>query len=467
MSFYALSFLPLLVVSLCIYYVFAGNKSIQNVVLIVASLIFYGFGHLHYLGVLGGISLFTFFMGILMEYTNKKIISIIGISSIVLFFILIKYSGMGFDLIHQRQPDALSKLNLLLPVGLSFYCFTSIGYLADIYTQRIKSCKNPLQFVAYSTFFPQLLSGPICFADKQLPQFGTNRKFNFDNLKEAFPFLVWGLFKKVVIANTLQKPIAYIFSTHEEANYATLIIGLIIYSIQIYADFSGYSDMAFGIGRLFGITLPLNFNMPYFANNIAEYWKKWHSSLSTWFGRYIYIPLGGNRVSLAKQIINVLIIFAVSGLWHGADSKFVLWGLLNGLFYSIYLIQKKIALKTKLALGVNFVRSNLLLSAPLVTFILICLFRVYFRADSIQEANDYLVNLLRNDTSTLPVFGLKYLLIACSFMAFEWLQRNSPYPLTYRLNHFSIQWAYYLIAIGLIVYGFQQPQTTEHIYFKF
>lgn len=467
MTFTSLAFLPLLAVSLCLYYVFARNKSIQNLILIAASLVFYGYGHIHYLGILGGISLFTFCLGIIIEHAKKKIVPFIGISIIVLFFVLIKYSGMFYDLVHIPQPGELTNLNLLLPVGLSFYSFTSIGYLADIYSKRIQACKNPLQFFAYSTFFPQLLSGPICFADKQLPQFNTNRKFNLENIREAIPYLVWGLFKKVVIANTLQKPISYIFSTHSEASHITLIIGLIIYSIQIYADFSGYSDIAYGIGRLFGIALPLNFNMPYFANNIAEYWKKWHSSLSTWFGRYIYVPLGGNRVSLAKQIINVLIIFTISGLWHGADSKFVLWGLLNGLFYSIYLLQKNIALKTKLVIGVNFVRSNLLLSAPLITFILICLFRVYFRADSIQEANDYLVNLLRNDTSTLPVFGLKYLLIACSFMGFEWLQRNSPYPLTNRLSHNYMHWAYYLITIGFIIYGFQQPQTTEHIYFKF
>ncbi|HPI54245.1 MAG TPA: MBOAT family O-acyltransferase [Chitinophagaceae bacterium] len=467
MTFTSSTFLPLLAVSLCLYYVFARNKSIQNLLLIAASLVFYGYGHIHYLGILGGISLFTFCMGIFIQQVKHKIVPIIGISVIVLFFVLIKYSGMFYDLFHFTQPSELSNLNLLLPVGLSFYSFTSIGYLADVYSKRIQACNNPLQFFAYSTFFPQLLSGPICFADKQLPQFNTNRKFNLENIKEAIPYLVWGLFKKVVIANTLQKPISYIFSTQSEANHTTLIIGLVIYSIQIYADFSGYSDMAYGIGRLFGIQLPINFNMPYFANNIADYWKKWHSSLSTWFGRYIYIPLGGNRVNLFIQVKNVLIIFLVSGLWHGADLKFVLWGLLNGLFYAAYLIQKEVSIKTKLASGLHFVKSNLIISGPLFTFILVCLFRVYFRADSIQNANEYLQHLFTNSTMAIPPFGLKYLLIASLFIGFEWLQRNQPYPLTNQFSTKSIQWAYYILAIGFITYGFQQPQTTEHIYFKF
>lgn len=468
MSFTSTYFLPFVAIILCIYYLAAKKVSVQNSIMLAASIFFYAYGHIHYFFIWAGLSVFTFLMGLTIErFKGTKLLSALaGVSSLVIFFLLIKYSKMFFELAHVALPSQLNSLQLLLPVGLSFYSFTSIGYLIDVYQQRISACKNPLQFFAYSSFFPQILSGPISFADIQLPQYATARKFNLDNFKTALPYFVWGMFKKVVISNMLSKPVAYIFAQHENQHSITLFIGLILYSIQIYADFSGYSDMAYAIGRFFGISIPINFKMPYFSSNIADYWRRWHSSLSKWLGRYIYVPLGGNKKSFSTTLRNIIIIFAISGLWHGADTKYVIWGLLNGLFFIIYLINEK-SKETSYSISNLVLNKALAPTGMVLTFLAVTFARVYFRSETVGDANNYLIDMFNNTGNNFSIFGLQFLLYVALFMGFEWFQRNKKTALDFDTQKPIVQIGMYLAVVTFIIYFMQQPQTTEHIYFKF
>lgn len=467
MSYTSLYFPLFLAVVLIAYYVASRSAKLQNLILLLSSLFFYAFGHIHYAFVWAGISIFTYGTALLIARfeTRKKLVAAASITSIIAFFILIKYTGMLQDLFQFEVHPMLSDLQLLLPVGLSFYSFTSIGYLSDVYNKRIEACKDLLQFFAYSSFFPQLLSGPISFADAQLPQFKANRTFSIERLKEAMPYMAWGLFKKVVIANTLVKPIAYIFSHSENHHSGTLAIGLIIYSIQVYADFSGYSDMAYGIAKMFGINIPLNFRMPYFAENISDYWRRWHSSLSKWLGRYVYVPLGGKSNSFAIHVRNIIIVFAISGLWHGANMKFVAWGLINGLFYIIFLINERSQNVVSL-FPQRLVQNKFLVpSGIILTFLSVTIARVYFRSETFSQGNEYLSHLISNTGSHFSLYGVKYLVICAAFIGYEWMQRKKNYALDFA--QWPIRLGIYAAVIALIIVSLQQPQSTEHIYFKY
>lgn len=469
MSFTSIYFPLFLIIVLLAYYLTAKNVKLQNLTILLSSIFFYAYGHMHYFYIWASISAFTYGAGLLIQHSTKfkYVVSFLGISAIIAFFLAIKYTGMFSELTNIQLSSAIGNLQLLLPVGLSFYSFTCIGYLADVYNKRIEACREPLQFFAYSSFFPQLLSGPISFADIQLPQFKQSRSFSLNNIKEAMPFIVWGLFKKVVIANTLIKPIAYIFSHSEDHHAITLIIGLLIYSIQVYADFSGYSDMAYGVARMFGIEIPLNFRMPYFSGNIAEYWRRWHSSLSKWLGRYIYVPLGGKKGSFMIHVRNIIIVFAISGLWHGANMKFVAWGLINAFFYIVFLVQEKqVSVSPSLQPGFTY-NKFLVPTGMLLTFLCVTIARVYFRSESFTQGNEYLSHLMGNTGNGYNVFGFKYLLICIAFIGFEWFRRNNISPLQMPLANKYIQLGAYIVTIAMIVFALQQPQSTEHIYFKY
>jgi D-alanyl-lipoteichoic acid acyltransferase DltB (MBOAT superfamily) len=451
------------------YYLSAKHTKLQNLTVILASIFFYAYGHIHYFFIWAGISVFTYFSALLIQRfaAYRLQLSIAGIASIVAFFMAIKYTTMFGELMHINIPTSLTDLQMLLPIGLSFYSFTCIAYLADVYNKRVQACSNPLQYFAYSSFFHQILSGPISFADIQLPQFEKSRTFSVENFKSAMPFIVWGLFKKVVIANTLIKPIAYIFSHSDQHHAYTLIIGLLIYSIQVYADFSGYSDMAYGIARMLGIEIPLNFRMPYFSNNIAEYWRRWHSSLSKWLGRYIYIPLGGKKGSFLIHVRNISIVFAISGLWHGASMKFVAWGLINGFFYILFLVQEK-QLFAKPILSPSVTMNKFLVpSGMILTFLSVTIVRVYFRSETFAQGNEYLWNMMHHTGNGYTFFGFKYLLICIAFIGFEWFRRKQVSPLQMPTTHKFLQLGAYAVTIAFILFALQQPQSTEHIYFKY
>lgn len=465
------SYFPIfLLASICMYYLLAKSAKAQNILLIISALFFYGMGHPRYLLIWACISSIAFLAGLLSQrYQNySKTITVLSVVSIVMVFLGLKYPLMISQAITSEKNSIAAYLSSWLPIGLSFYSFTTIGYVLDVKSKRIEACKNPITFYAYCGFFPQLLSGPISFADKQLPQFSELRTFDLQRTKSAIHIFLWGVFKKVVISGLLSKPIAYIFAQQEYQNSTTLFIGLVLYSIQIYADFSGYSDMAFALGKAYGIQIPNNFNMPYFANNIAEYWRRWHSSLSMWFSRYVYVPMGGNKKGISIQLLNLLTVFLLSGLWHGADWKFVLWGAINGLFFIIYILSTRLSIKTTFS-TLSPVKNSIGISGMLLTFLAVSMARVYFRADSIESANSYLLNLFDNQQpfSLQSLIGWKEVLIASLFIGFEWWRRNGNEVLHLENKSPILQYSLYALVIGLIAISFLQAQTTEHIYFKF
>ena len=232
-------------------------------------------------------------------------------------------------------------LNVILPVGISFYTFQTLSYTLDVYKRRIEACKDPLAFFTFVSFFPQLVAGPIERASNLIPQFQKDKSFDSDEAVKGLKQILWGLFKKVVIADSCASHADFIFSNHETLPGSLLLLGAVYFAFQIYGDFSGYSDIAIGTARLFGVCLMRNFAYPYFSRDIAEFWRRWHISLSTWFRDYLYIPLGGSRVSKGKAIRNIFIIFLVSGFWHGANWTFLVWGGLNALYFLPSFILKR------------------------------------------------------------------------------------------------------------------------------
>lgn len=349
-----LIFLPL--VFLFYWKVFPRNLRLQNFFVLVASYFFYGWWDWRFLLLISTSSLIDYISGIRIdesqEPSRKKFwlgVSLavnIGLLSFFKYFdffvdsFISSFSTFGIQL---NRPT----LEIILPVGISFYTFQTLSYTIDIYRQKLKPTKNALAFFAFVAFFPQLVAGPIERASHLLPQFLKPRKFNAEFATSGLRIMLWGFFKKIAVADNLAPLVDQVYSSPSEYQGLPVILAGVFFTIQVYCDFSGYSDIAIGCGRLFGFDLMTNFRTPFFSRNIAEFWNRWHISLSTWFRDYIYIPLGGNKVSAVKWTINILIVFGISGLWHGAKWTFVIWGILNAL----YLIIGRFTEKQRLAIS--------------------------------------------------------------------------------------------------------------------
>lgn len=277
-----------------------------------------------------------------------------------------------------------NSLNIILPVGISFYTFQTLSYTIDVYKKKLEPTKDIIAFSAFVSFFPQLVAGPIERASHLLPQFLKNRKFDYKQASSGIKLIVWGFFKKVVIADNAAQLVNEIFKNYPNESYLSLIVGAILFAFQIYCDFSGYSDIAIGLGRILGFDLTYNFKFPYFSSNIREFWNRWHISLSSWFRDYIYIPLGGNKVSQYRVLFNTFCVFVLSGFWHGANWTFVFWGFLHALFFMPIILLRD-----------RFPKENFSMNIKRISFIfanfgLVCLAWVFFRAENIQDAFLYL-----------------------------------------------------------------------------
>lgn len=332
-----LVFLPL--VFILYWYVFKKLKQ-QNLLVIFISYVFYGWWDWRFLTLIAFTTFSSYISGILIEKREgkRKQQKYIAAANIVLnlaILCLFKYFNFfseNLNKLFQVFGWGLDwvTLDLLLPVGISFYTFQALSYSIDVYQKKITPTHDISAFFAFISFFPQLVAGPIERATHLLPQFLSERKFNYSQAVDGLRQILWGFFKKVVVADNCANVVNTIFDSYQTQSGSTLLLGAFLFAFQIYGDFSGYSDIAIGTARLFGINLMKNFNYPYFSHNIAEFWRRWHISLTTWFRDYIYIPLGGSRVSKIKIIRNTFIIFLVSGFWHGANWTFVLWGILHG-----------------------------------------------------------------------------------------------------------------------------------------
>jgi D-alanyl-lipoteichoic acid acyltransferase DltB (MBOAT superfamily) len=363
-------------------------------------------------------------------------------------------------------------LKVILPVGISFYTFHGLSYVIDIYKDRIKAEKNFIDYSVFVSFFPLLVAGPIERATHLLPQIQKKREFDFSKALDGLKQILWGLFKKVVIADNCAKFANLIFDNYTDYSGSTLALGAVFFAFQIYGDFSGYSDIAIGTARLFGIDLLRNFAFPYFSRDIAEFWRRWHISLSTWFRDYLYIPLGGSKGGTWMKVRNTFIIFLVSGFWHGANWTFIVWGLLNALF-----IMPSIIFKTNrtnldiVAQGKTFPTLKEFLSI-LFTFSLTVLAWIFFRSTTIDQALGYISRLFSKTFFSIPVFeidkfSVPIFILVILFLIFEWVGREQQYAIAKLFSAKSrlYRWAfYYLLIILIFIFAGSNQQ---FIYFQF
>ena len=363
-------------------------------------------------------------------------------------------------------------LKVILPVGISFYTFHGLSYVIDIYKDRIKAEKNFIDYSVFVSFFPLLVAGPIERATHLLPQIQKKREFNFSTAVDGLKQILWGLFKKVVIADNCAKFANIIFDNYADYSGSTLALGAVFFAFQIYGDFSGYSDIALGTARLFGIDLLRNFAFPYFSRDIAEFWRRWHISLSTWFRDYLYIPLGGSKGGMWMKVRNTFVIFLVSGFWHGANWTFIIWGLLNALFIMPSIIFNTNRNNLEIVAKGKTVPTIKEFLAMVFTFSLTVFAWIFFRCHTLNHAFDYISKIVSKSFFSVPVFKSSVLctptlVLVIVFILIEWIGREHQYALARIMpnKHRAFRWAFYYLLI-IIIFIFA-GSNQEFIYFQF
>lgn len=359
-------------------------------------------------------------------------------------------------------------LKVILPVGISFYTFHGLSYVIDIYKNRIKAEKNFIDYSVFVSFFPLLVAGPIERATHLLPQIQKKRTFDYPKAVDGLRQILWGLFKKVVIADNCAEYANQIFNNSAEYSGSTLVLGAVFFTFQIYGDFSGYSDIALGTARLLGIELLRNFSFPYFSRDIAEFWRRWHISLSTWFRDYLYIPLGGSRGGTWMKVRNTFIIFLVSGFWHGANWTFIVWGFLNALYIMPSIIFNTNRNNLEIVAKGKCLPSLKNIFSIGITFGLTVFAWIFFRAESLNHAMQYIYHIFTYELISIPSVRPKFLFILLLLLLFiEWHGRENKYA----LEKFGVilpkffKWAFYKILIFLVYYFAGSEQ--QFIYFQF
>ena len=384
------------------WFVFNKNLFRQNLLLVFASYIFYGWWDYRFLVLIFLSSCIDYTLGkvICRHRENEKIkrgslyVSLCFNVGILLLFKYYNFFVESFCQLFSIESHNIFLINIILPIGISFYTFQTLSYTIDVYRGRIKPTQSLLDYLVYVSFFPQLVAGPIERASRLIPQIQRTRKFEIEKAKDGLGLVLIGLIKKIVIADAFAASVNGVFENYSDLDCGSLIIASILFSFQIYCDFSGYSDIARGIAKLMGFELMINFNCPYFSRSINEFWKRWHISLSSWFRDYIYIPIGGSRVKRIKAIRNIFIVFLVSGLWHGANSTFLVWGLIHACLFIpskytlISTVIERFRSSNKLS---NYVFSII---SVMCVFMLVSLAWIFFRSESLDDASNYLGKIL-------------------------------------------------------------------------
>jgi D-alanyl-lipoteichoic acid acyltransferase DltB (MBOAT superfamily) len=360
-------------------------------------------------------------------------------------------------------------LHLVLPVGISFYTFQALSYTIDVYKRKIEPTHDVVAFFAFISFFPQLVAGPIERATNLLPQFLKPRTFDYATAVDGMRQILWGLCKKMILADNCPVAINRVWDNYADYDGMQLLVTAIAFTFQIYGDFSGYSEIAIGSAKLFGIRLMRNFNYPYFSRNIAEFWRRWHISLTTWFRDYIYIPLGGSRCSTAKVMRNTLIIFTVSGFWHGANWTFITWGIYHALLFFPLFLRGKNRKYTDMVAAGKLLPTVKEFFQMLSTFLLAVIGWVIFRANSLTEAGWYLWDMVTKFRVSTEFVGKTAMMYIVIFLLVEWIQRNKEHPLQmdklWILRFKPVRWLLYITLFWVAyVYGGSQQ---EFIYFQF
>ncbi|QDW18843.1 MBOAT family protein [Flavobacterium sp. KBS0721] len=467
-------FLP--IVFFLYWFVFNKTKSTQNALLIVASYYFYSCWDWRFLFLLVFSTFLDYYTGIQIEkgksQASRKFWFWLSISVNLGFLGVFKYynffAASFADLLNSFGIQASPiLLNVILPVGISFYTFHGLSYVIDIYLKRIKAEYNFVDYSLFVSYFPLLVAGPIERATHLLPQVKVKREFDFEKAKEGICQIIWGLVKKVVIADTCATYANAIFDNYTSMNSFSLILGAIYFAFQIYGDFSGYSDIALGVSKLFGLDLLRNFNYPYFSRDIAEFWRRWHISLSSWFRDYLYIPLGGSKGGIWMKIRNTFIIFVVSGFWHGANWTYLAWGFINAIYFLPLLLSNSNRNNMgAIQLKFNFDSVKVIVSI-LYTFSLTCIAWIFFRAKTITDAILYLKRMiLSRDFSFQYLDNERYsyelLIILGIFVLVEWNNRTKVEPLSGKRNMLKLAFA----IIAIMAFG-TFSDYKEFIYFQF
>ena len=478
MYFNSLSFAVFLPVVFVLYWFITNrNLRLQNALLLVASYFFYSCWDWRFLFLLVFSTFLDYFTGIKMYESRTKRIKTfwfwLSVITNVGFLGFFKY----YNFFVASFTRAISEvgihsdpwvLKVILPVGISFYTFHGLSYVIDIYKGKIQPERNFVDYSVFVSFFPLLVAGPIERATHLLPQIKRERVFDLSKMVDGLRQILWGLFKKMVIADRCAELVNPIFSHSAGYSGATLALGAVLFAFQIYCDFSGYSDIALGAARLLGIDLLRNFNYPYFSRDIAEFWRRWHISLSSWFRDYLYIPLGGSKVSKWKQVRNTWIIFLVSGFWHGANWTFIAWGGLNALFIMPLVLfgKNRVHLKT-VANGKHFPTWKEA-ARMVATFAMTTLAWIVFRADSITQAGQYIGKMFSRSLFTFPqVHAEKVVVLLGMFVILEWLGREQPYAIA-RLGTGRPRWVRWSVYYALIFIIFWFSGTNQQfIYFQF
>lgn len=478
MLFNSIDFAVFLPIVFAIYWAIPKEKiRQQNFILLAASYVFYGWWDWRFLSLIIFSSFVDFVVGLAMHREQVQLrrkcllltslfvnLGLLGFFKYYNFFAASFVSAFTFFGI----PFEASRLSIILPVGISFYTFQTLSYTIDIYRKKLEPTTKPINFFAFVSFFPQLVAGPIERAANLLPQFSRPREFNQSHAVDGLRQILWGLFKKIVIADNCAVLVNLVFANYTEYSASTLLLAAVLFAFQIYGDFSGYSDIATGTARLFGFNLMQNFAFPYFSRDIAEFWRRWHISLSSWFRDYLYFPLGGSKGGEWKTIRNTFAIFLVSGFWHGANWTFVVWGLLHALYFLPLRILKKNR-HNLTAIDKDRVLPSFREVVSIVsTFFLVVIAWIFFRAESVSTAFDYVLRLCSLSMFSLPEINIaKLLLPLAALICCEWINRHEKHGLTIDRLSFSrsVRWSIYNVLMFSIVFLGSKPQA--FIYFQF
>ena len=458
-----------------------NSQRLSNFVLVLASYFFYGWWDWRFLFLIFASTLVDFSIGIaLNRSTNQRTrklllwtslganLGLLGFFKYFNFFVSSFVSA--FTLFGLEIQD--HTLKILLPVGISFYTFQTLSYTIDVYRKKLEPTKDFLAFAAFVAFFPQLVAGPIERATNLLPQFYTKRQFDYAAAVDGCRQILWGLVKKILIADNCANLANYSFDNYETLGGSSLVLGAFFFAFQIYGDFSGYSDIAIGVSRLFGFNLMQNFATPYFSRDIAEFWRRWHISLSTWFRDYVYIPLGGSRGGTWSQIRNTFVVFVVSGLWHGANWTFVVWGGINALLFLPLLLLKTNRNYLDVVAQGRMLPTFKECFSIILTFAFTTLAWIFFRAENLTEAFAYLGGIFSTTIVSAPAFpessnATWTLIYVAIFLLIEWLGREDKYAIEKQCLTWSpsIRYLfYYFLIIAIVMLG---GTSQEFIYFQF
>src|SRR6056297_2461558 len=444
MLFNSIDFAIFLPIVFMLYWLVPKNKlKLQNSLLVLASYLFYGWWDWRFLSLIIFSTIVDYTVGLhLKNETNRfKRKALLWISILVNIGFLGFFKYYNFFLENFIAAFSFfgteikaNSLNIVLPVGISFYTFQTLSYTIDVYRKKLEPTKDFIAFSAFVSFFPQLVAGPIERATNLLPQFDSKRSFDYSKAVDGMRQILWGLFKKIVIADNCARFANLIFNHSSDYSGSTLVLGALFFTIQIYGDFSGYSDIAIGTARLFGFNLMKNFAFPYFARDIAEFWRRWHISLSTWFRDYLYIPLGGSRGGTAMKVRNTFIIFIVSGFWHGASWTFIVWGALNAIYFLPLLLTNNHRNNLETVAQGKLLPSIKEFLLMLLTFALTVFAWIFFRANNLNHAINYISEIFSASLFTIPNVdimrnaSLTIILIAF-FILFEWHGREGQYAI--------------------------------------